>query len=216
MKIERSPQGISFQCANSNWRYIPYVFVIPFFLYWFRGFWGSLPGGPIPDLTQGWMAGLKGLLVVLVAISLWQAIYRGLRSLMEMNVRSGLFEFSTRPLTLQSQNLLGHDQVVTYGAADVQDVELFYSNVFDEGEGYCGLRLKLAQSELPLYLSRGGLTVEKAKSIAKELNNHLGLPEKSPIYHKLLIGVKKQTLSCQAVKSVVLTTQPGTSILPSS
>lgn len=316
MKIERSPQGISFQCASPNWRYIPYVLVIPFFLYGTKGFLGFLPGG-LYDLTQDWMVGLRVLVVVLVAIVLWQTVYKALRALTEMDVRSGLFESSTRLLTLQLQNVFGQKQVVHCGSGDVQDVELFYSHVSDEGEGRCGLRLKLAQFDRPLYLSRGGLPLKKANSIAKELNNHLGLPEKPPLHghtgssegslksrmvektehrlvyrldygsfavklyaivglfalfflsfpvsamvispaplpfkilmlgfgsipmglllwlmqnvgfyetwtwersirqfrmdRKLLIGVKKQTLSSQGVKSVVLTTQPGTLTTP--
>jgi hypothetical protein len=128
MRIERSAQGISFQCDNSIER----------------------------------------------------LIYQDLRGLMGMEVRSGLFEISTRSLTLRLQNILGQKQVLNCGVGDVQDVEVFYSCVPIDDEGTCGLRLKSSQYEMPLYLSSGGMSMEEARSIAQELASHFRLPEKPP------------------------------------
>jgi hypothetical protein len=125
---------------------------------------------------------IQGMGVLLLTFFLWKTVYEGLRECMKMEVRSGLFEFSTQLLTLQLQNMFGQKQVLNFNVEDVQDLDLFYSKVSDEGDGYCGLRLKLVQSDTPLYLSRGGLPFEKARSIAQELTTHWGLPEKPPFY----------------------------------
>jgi hypothetical protein len=182
MKIERSPQGISFQCKTSIGHYVFYLVVILFSVYWARGWIDFLAGFLTAATSDPSVLGIKVVLFVLIALVFWQWIYRALRELVTMEVRSGLFEFSTRLLTLQLQNGFGQKQVLNCGAGDVQDVELFYSNVSDEGEGYCGLRLKLAQVDLPLYLSRGGMPLKQARSIAKELESQFGLPEKPPLY----------------------------------
>jgi hypothetical protein len=180
MKIERSPQGISFQCKTSIGHYVFYLVVILFAVYWARGWVDFLVGFLTAATSDPSVLGIKGLLFVLISVGFWQWIYRALRQLVTMEVRSGLFEFSTRSLTLQLQNVFGQKQVLNCGAGDVQDVELFYSNPSDEG--YCGLRMKLAQVDLPLYLSRGGLPLKQARSIAQELESQFGLPEKPPLY----------------------------------
>jgi hypothetical protein len=184
MKIERSPQGFSFQCANPMVRYGMasggYLFIFLAFPVWMGGYGAFFQGFlayPTPVAVALW---IKGLLLLLGGFVLWKTVYQGLRECMKMEVRSGLFEFSTRSLTLQLQNVFGQRQVLHCGAGDVQDVDLFYSTVSDEGDGYCGLRLKLAQLEAPLYLSRGGMPLKQARSIARELESQFGLPEKPP------------------------------------
>jgi hypothetical protein len=186
MKIERSPQGFSFQCANPIVRYVMasggYLFMFLAFPAWTGGYGAFFQGFlayPTPVAVALW---IKGLLLLLVSLLLWKTVYQGLRECMKMELRSGLFESSTRSLTLQLQNVFGQKQVLHCGAGDVQNVDLFYSNVSDEGDGYCGLRLKLAQVEAPLYLSRGGMPFEKARSIAQELTTHFNLPEKPPFH----------------------------------
>jgi hypothetical protein len=184
MKIERSPQGISFQCANPMVRHLlslgGYLWMVLFFSYWTGGY-GAFFQGLLADPTPAAIA-IKGMGLLLVTFVLWKIVYEGLRGWMKMEVRSGLFEFSTRSLTLQLQNMFGQKQVLNCGAGDVQDVELFYSNPSDEGDGYCGLRLKLTQFDTPLYLSRGGIPFEKARSIVQELTTHFNLPEKPPFH----------------------------------
>jgi hypothetical protein len=180
MKIERSPQGISFQCANLTVRHLilsgGYLLMVLAFPTWIGGY-GAFFQGFLADPTSAAVVGL-----LLLTFLLWKTVYQGLRECMEMEVRSGLFEFSTQLLTLQLQNMFGQKQVLNFNVGDVQDLDLFYSNVSDEGDGYCGLRLKLLQSDTPLYLSRGGLPFETARSIAQELTAHWGLPEKPPFY----------------------------------
>jgi hypothetical protein len=186
MKIERSPQGISFQCANPMVRHLiisgGYLLMVLAFPTWIGGY-GAFFQGFLADPTSAAVAiAIQGMGVLLLTFFLWKTVHEGLRECMKMEVQSGLFEFSTRLLTLQLQNMFGRKQVLNCNVGDVQDLDLFYSNVSDEGDGYCGLRLKLAQFDTPLYLSRGGLPFEKARSIAQELTTHFNLPEKPPFH----------------------------------
>jgi hypothetical protein len=186
MKIERSPQGISFQCANPTVRHLiisgGYLLMVLAFPTWIGGY-GAFFQVFLADPTSAAVAiAIQGMGVLLLTFFLWKTVYEGLRECMKMEVRSGLFEFSTQLLTLQLQNMFGQKQVLNFNVGDVQDLDLFYSNMSDEGDSYCGLRLKLLQSDTPLYLSRGGLPFEKARSIAQELTAHWGLPEKPPFY----------------------------------
>jgi hypothetical protein len=181
MKIERSPQGISFQCKKSIGRYVVYLGLLPFFFCWAKVVTFFVQGFLVyssQDILSIAIVGVGGLLVVPV---LWGFVREGLREFRKMEVRSGLFEFSTRSLMLQLQNSFGQKQILNCGVGDLQDVEVFYSRAPIDGEGTCGLRLKVSQSEIQLYLSSGGMSMEQARSIAQEFESYFGLPEKPPL-----------------------------------
>jgi hypothetical protein len=181
MRIERSAQGISFQCKKTIGRYVVYLGLLPFFFCWAKVVTFFVQGFLVYSSQDIFSIAIVGVGFLLVVPVLWGFVREGLREFRKMEVRSGLFEFSTRSLTLQLQNSFGQKQILNYGVGDVQDVEVFYSRVPIDGEGTCGLRLKASQSEIQLYLSSGGMSLEQARSIAWEFESHFGLPEKPPL-----------------------------------
>jgi hypothetical protein len=181
MRIERSAQGISFQCKKSIGHYFVYLGLLPFFFCWAKVVAFFVQGFLVYSSQDMLSISIVGVGVLLVVPVLWGFVREGLREFRKMEVRSGLFEFSTRSLTLQLQNSFGQKQILNCGVGDVQDVEVFYSRVPIDGEGACGLRLKVSQSEILLYLSSGGMSLEEVRSIAQEFESYFGLPEKPPL-----------------------------------
>jgi hypothetical protein len=153
MKLDRTSQAITFQSTTPTWCCTERR-AVPSFVPWLSEFGGK----------QSWSVGL------------------GLRDLLKMHFRSGRFDFATRSLTLNLQDCWGRKQVLICAAEDVQDVEVFYAAppAFDEGS--CGIRLKLKQPRRSLYLNKGGLPLEEARTIAQELASEFGLPAKPPLY----------------------------------
>ncbi|NJM47596.1 MAG: hypothetical protein HC860_16695 [Alkalinema sp. RU_4_3] len=167
MKLDRTSQAITFQSTTPTWCCTERRSV-PLFIPWLSGFGGS----------QYWFVGL------------------GMRDLLRMHFRSGIFEFATRSLTLQLQDCWGRKRLVTCADVDVQDVEVFYAAVPALDGGSCGIRLKLKSQDL--YLSKGGLPLEEARSIAQELAAEFGLSTKPPPYGFVTAG--ESSAKCQVVE----------------